>query len=131
MIIGEQLRKARTDAGMSQEQLAEIMAVSRQTVSNWENSRSYPDIERVMRMADLYHLSLDTMLRGDEQMIQSWLNAADLAKTGKWLSGLLLLNIVLTVGIMLFSHSLWLSAILLLLLVGSISAVFYLLIKLI
>ncbi|MCI1283200.1 MAG: helix-turn-helix domain-containing protein [Lacticaseibacillus songhuajiangensis] len=131
MIIGEQLRKSRTDAGMSQEQLAEIMAVSRQTVSNWENSRSYPDIERVMRMADLYHLSLDKMLRGDEQMIQSWLNAADLAKTGKRLSGLLLLNIALTVAIMLFSHSLWLSAILLLLLVGSISAVFYLLIKLI
>ncbi|WP_125570696.1 helix-turn-helix transcriptional regulator [Lacticaseibacillus songhuajiangensis] len=131
MIIGEQLRKARTDAGMSQEQLAEIMAVSRQTVSNWENSRSYPDIERVMRMADLYHLSLDKMLRGDEQMIQSWLNAANLAKTGKRLSGLLLLNIALTVAIMLFSHSLWLSAILLLLLVGSISAVFYLLIKLI
>jgi transcriptional regulator with XRE-family HTH domain len=131
MIIGEQLRKARTDAGMSQKQLAEIMAVSRQTVSNWENSRSYPDIERVMRMADLYHLSLDKMLRGDEQMIQSWLNAANLAKTGKRLSGLLLLNIALTVAIMLFSHSLWLSAILLLLLVGSISAVFYLLIKLI
>lgn len=131
MIIGEQLRKARTDAGMSQEQLAEIMAVSRQTVSNWENSRSYPDIERVMRMAELYHLSLDTMLRGDTQMVQSWMDAADVVKTGKILATLLLLNILLTAAIIIFSHVLWLSAVLMLLLVGCIATAFYLLIKLI
>ncbi|WP_203624676.1 helix-turn-helix transcriptional regulator [Lacticaseibacillus sp. 866-1] len=58
MIIGEQLRNARTKSGMSLESLAEVMGVSRQTISNWETSRSYPDIERVMRLADLYHLSL-------------------------------------------------------------------------
>lgn len=131
MIIGEQLRKARTDAGMSQEQLAETMAVSRQTVSNWENSRSYPDIERVMRMAELYHLSLDEMLRGDQQMVQSWMDATNVVKTSRILALLLLLNIVLTLGIVVFGHIVWLAAILLLVLVGSIGGAFFLMLKLI
>jgi transcriptional regulator with XRE-family HTH domain len=131
MIIGEQLRKARTDAGMSQEQLAETMAVSRQTVSNWENSRSYPDIERVMRMAELYHLSLDEMLRGDQQMVQSWMEATNVVKTSRILALLLLLNIVLTLGIVVFGHIVWLAAILLLVLVGSIGGAFFLMLKLI
>lgn len=131
MIIGEQLRNARTNSGMSQESLAEFMGVSRQTISNWETSRSYPDIERVMRLADLYHLSLDEMLRGDQRMVKSWVDATNVARTGKWLGFLLLMNIVLTVGVMIFSHLVWLTALLLLLMVGSIATAFFLIIKLI
>ncbi|KRN22719.1 helix-turn-helix domain-containing protein [Lacticaseibacillus camelliae] len=131
MIIGEQLRNARTKSGMSQESLAEFMGVSRQTISNWETSRSYPDVERVMRLADLYHLSLDEMLRGDQRMVKSWVDATNVARTGKWLVFLLLMNIVLTVGVMIFSHVVWLTALLLLLMVGSIATAFFLIIKLI
>ncbi|WP_261806522.1 helix-turn-helix domain-containing protein [Lapidilactobacillus luobeiensis] len=131
MIIGEQLRQARMTAGMSQEQLAEMMAVSRQTISNWENSRSYPDVERVMRLAELYHLSLDELLRGDQQMVRSWVSATNTAKTGKLLALLLLLNLIWTGGIIIFSQIVWLTVVLLLLLVGCIAGAFYLVIKLI
>ncbi|WP_179395234.1 helix-turn-helix transcriptional regulator [Lacticaseibacillus absianus] len=131
MIIGEQLRQARTAAGMSQEQLAEVVSVSRQTVSNWENSRSYPDIERVMRLAELYHLSLDELLRGDRQMVKSWLDATDVVKTSKWLALMLGLNLCLTLGLICSSHVVWLTALLLLLLVGCIGTAFFLMVKLI
>lgn len=131
MIIGEQLRTARVQSGMSQEQLAEVLAVSRQTISNWENSRSYSDIERVMRMSELYHLSLDEMLRGDERMVKSWMDAADTVKTGKKLGLVLALNILLTIGIVAFEHSLWLTGALLAVLVGCVATAFYLTIKLI
>ncbi|WP_125703050.1 helix-turn-helix domain-containing protein [Lacticaseibacillus daqingensis] len=131
MIIGEQLRKARLAAGMSQEELAEFMAVSRQTVSNWENARSYPDIERVMRLAERYHLSLDELLRGDQQMVKSWLDAANVARTGKLLAAMLGLNLLLTLAIVVTSQIVWLAAGLLLLLVGCIGMAFFLMIKLI
>ncbi|WP_225048184.1 helix-turn-helix domain-containing protein [Lacticaseibacillus kribbianus] len=131
MIIGEQLRKARTDAGMSQEQLAEYMAVSRQTVSNWENSRSYPDIERVMRMAEFYHLSLDELLRGDRRMVKSWMDATNVAKTGRQLAATLSLNLLLTIGVVVASPVWWVAAALLLALVGCIGTAFVLMIRLI
>ena len=57
MIIGEQLRRARQKHQLSQEQIAEMLGVSRQTISNWETSKSYPDVERVMRLAEIYHPS--------------------------------------------------------------------------
>ncbi|WP_461214486.1 helix-turn-helix transcriptional regulator [Lacticaseibacillus sp. GG6-2] len=131
MIIGEQLKSARIKSGRSQESLAEFLGVSRQTISNWETSRSYPDIERVMRLADLYHLSLDEMLRGDQQMVKSWADATNVVKIGRWLATLLLVNIVLTVGMLIFSQVVWLTAIFLLLIVGSIATAFFLMIKLI
>ena len=59
MELGEKLKEARSKAGMKQEELAQQIGVSRQTVSNWENNRSYPDIASVMKLSDLYGLSLD------------------------------------------------------------------------
>ena len=53
MDIGSKIKKSRTDARITQEQAAEALGVSRQTVSNWENERSYPDIVSVLKMSDL------------------------------------------------------------------------------
>ncbi|MBR4727085.1 MAG: helix-turn-helix domain-containing protein [Clostridia bacterium] len=69
MEIGAKLRKARTDAGLSQEKAAEALGVSRQTVSNWENEKTYPDIVSVVRMSDLYAVSLDHLLK-EESTVQ-------------------------------------------------------------
>ena len=69
MTIGEKLKAARGGAGMTQEQAAQRLQVSRQTVSNWENDRSYPDIAGVLALAKLYGLSLDELLREDEGML--------------------------------------------------------------
>lgn len=68
MDIGTKLKHARIDASMTQEQVAEALGVSRQTVSNWENERTYPDIVSVVRLSDLYAISLDRLLKGEEAM---------------------------------------------------------------
>lgn len=62
--IGQKLRDARKNSGLTQESAAERLGVSRQTISNWENSRSYPDIGSVVKMSDLYSVSLDKLLKG-------------------------------------------------------------------
>ena len=65
MELGKQLKSARTDASLSQEELARKIGVSRQTISNWENCRSYPDIGSLIKLSDLYGISLDAMLKAD------------------------------------------------------------------
>ncbi len=68
MDIGSKIKKARTEAGITQEKAADALGVSRQTISNWENERSYPDIISVLKMSDLYHVSLDYLLKGESTM---------------------------------------------------------------
>ena len=68
MDIGDKIKKARTDAKLTQERAAEALGVSRQTVSNWENGRFYPDIASVLKMSDLYGVSLDYLLKGEGPM---------------------------------------------------------------
>ena len=71
--IGVKIKTARQDAGFSQEQVAEALGVSRQTISNWENEKTYPDIVSVVKMSDLYGVSLDYLLKGEISM-NSYLN---------------------------------------------------------
>ena len=65
MELGKQLKEARARANLSQEELAKRIGVSRQTISNWENCRSYPDIGSLIKLSDLYGLPLDAMLKED------------------------------------------------------------------
>ncbi len=66
MNLGQRLKEARQAAGMKQEDLAKHLGVSRQTISNWENERSTPDIGSALKMGKLYQTSLDTLLSGEE-----------------------------------------------------------------
>ena len=63
MTIGEKITKLRTDAGISQEQLAEKLAVSRQSVSKWEMNLAVPQIDKVLLICDLFGISADEFLR--------------------------------------------------------------------
>ena len=54
MDIGSKIRNARIAAQLTQEQVAETLGVSRQTMSNWENGKTYPDIVSVIKMSDLW-----------------------------------------------------------------------------
>ncbi len=131
MLIGEQLKKIREEHLLSQENLAEILDVSRQTISNWENTKSYPDIERVMRMSEIYHLSLDELLKGDTKMVQSWLDATDSKRTVKQLVVLLLINLLALIGLLIFNQNIWVAVSLMAILAICVVSCFYLLIKLI
>ena len=65
MKFGEKLRNARIRIDMTQEAVAKQIGVSRQSLSNWENDRTYPDLASVLKLSDLYGLSLDDLLRED------------------------------------------------------------------
>ena len=93
MQIGEKLKQKRNEAGYSQEILAEKIGVSRQTVSNWENNRSYPDIGSVLRLSDLYGISLDELLKEDTNMRKHVEETAKLPM--RWLNFLCSLTIAL------------------------------------
>ena len=64
MAFSDNLQFLRTRQGQTQEQLAEILEVSRQSVSKWESAQSYPEMDTLLRICDLYHVSLDTLMRG-------------------------------------------------------------------
>jgi len=70
MEIGLKLKQTRVKSGFTQEQVAEKLMISRQTVSNWENEKSLPDVVSVMKMSDLYQISLDELLKGDKKMLE-------------------------------------------------------------
>lgn len=89
MEIGEKLKKARTDMGLTQEKVAAEIGVSRQSVSNWENNRAYPDIVSVIKLSDLYSVNLDELLKEDKKMIEHLDDATNEVKSRKWFSKLI------------------------------------------
>ena len=68
-MIADKIKNARTIKKLTQEQVAEDLNVSRQTISNWENGESLPDIVSIIRMSELYDLSLDELLKGDATLL--------------------------------------------------------------
>jgi transcriptional regulator with XRE-family HTH domain len=65
MDIGKRIREYRKIYNLSQEQLADKIFVSRQTVSNWENNKTYPDIQIIVSLSILFNVSLDELIRED------------------------------------------------------------------
>ena len=66
--IGSKIKNARLEKKLTQEQVAELLGVSRQTISNWENAKSYPDIISVIKMSECYDVPLDYLLKGEQKM---------------------------------------------------------------
>lgn len=97
MEIGKKIKNARIEAGLTQEKAAEKIDVSRQTISNWENEKSYPDIISVIALSDLYSVSLDELLKGDQKMAEHLEESTNVVKSNKKLTGAILLNIILMI----------------------------------
>ncbi|WP_416325937.1 helix-turn-helix transcriptional regulator [[Eubacterium] hominis] len=70
MNIGRKLKEARMKMKFTQEMTAELLHVSRQTISNWENEKAIPDIISVIKLSEIYDMSLDDLLKGDEDMLK-------------------------------------------------------------
>jgi len=80
MEIGKQIQQRRAAAGMSQEELAERLYVTRQTLSNWETGKTYPDINSLLRLSDLFHISLDELVKGDLQTMEEKIKQEDITR---------------------------------------------------
>lgn len=70
MQLGQMIAKIRKEQGMTQETFAKKFDVTRQTVSNWENEKSYPDLHTLIKISDEFNLSLDVLLKGDTTMVK-------------------------------------------------------------
>ena len=97
MEIRKKLKNARIEAWLTQEKAAEKIDVSRQTISNWENEKSYPDIISVIALSDLYSVSLDELLKGNQKMAEHLEESTNVVKSNKKLTGAILLNIILMI----------------------------------
>lgn len=97
MELNSQMKKYRTEAGLSQDALAEKIFVSRQTISNWETGKNYPDINSLLRMSEVFGVSVDTLLKGDVEEMKEMVKKEDqmeFDRLGRLYSWLMLLMIV-------------------------------------
>ncbi len=84
MTIGDKLTKLRKEQNLTQEQFAEILQVSRQSVSKWELDISYPDTEKLIRISKLFDCSLDYLLKDEiEKMDVNITSAVEEARNDK------------------------------------------------
>ncbi|WP_054737286.1 helix-turn-helix transcriptional regulator [Secundilactobacillus similis] len=74
MHIHQQIKHHRERLGLTQDMLAERLYVSRQTISNWETGRSYPDLENLLRLSILFDTSLDELVKGDVDVMKQELD---------------------------------------------------------
>ncbi len=70
MKIGKTIQSIRTEQHLSQEQFAQLFHVTRQTISNWENEKSYPDLQSLIDMSDHFEISLDEMLKDSPEIVR-------------------------------------------------------------
>ena len=75
LYIGENMKRLRLSKGLTQEQLADELGVSPQTVSRWEGCSSYPDMELLPEIAGFFDVSVDTLIGADEMRQQEHLKA--------------------------------------------------------
>jgi len=80
MIVGKIIKEIRENAGLSQEQFAEKLAISRQAVSKWERGAALPDIENIMYISELFNVSLDSIVKGDVKMTKKIISDSKNAK---------------------------------------------------
>lgn len=79
MELGQQLKAHRKELGISQDELAEKIFVSRQSISNWENNKTYPDIHTLLLLAETFGVSLDELIKGDVEEMKEEINAQERA----------------------------------------------------
>ena len=83
MELSKQIKKYRMEANLSQEELAEKIFVSRQTISNWENDKNYPDIKSLVLISEVFQISLDNLIKGDLERMKKEIDVQEYAKFQK------------------------------------------------
>ena len=84
MELNEQIKKYRTEMNLSQEELAEKIYVTRQSISNWENGKNYPDIHSLLLLSSLFGISLDQLVKGDIEIMKEEIKKEEIAKMNRY-----------------------------------------------
>lgn len=77
MELGSQIKKYRNELSLSQDALAEKIYVSRQTISNWENDKSYPDVNSLVLLSEVFQTSIDNLIKGDVEVMKEQVRSED------------------------------------------------------
>lgn len=103
------LKKKRIENNLSQENLAERLNISRQSISKWENDKGYPNIETLLRISEIFNITVDELLKGDSYLKDKIIQDSKKLKYPKWksffdvLTFIGLIFMVLKLGIVIFS----------------------------
>ena len=84
MELGKQIKKHRQEVQLSQEKLADRVYVSRQTISNWENDKSYPDVNSLVLLSEIFQISLDNLIKGDIEVMKDVIQKEEIEKMNRY-----------------------------------------------
>ena len=84
MELNEQIKKYRTEMNLSQEELAEKIFVTWQSISNWENGKTYPDIHSLLLLSSLFGISLDQLVKGDIEIMKDLIKKEEIEKMNRY-----------------------------------------------
>lgn len=96
MELGKKIKYYRNDKSFTQDSLAERVFVSRQTISNWENDKSYPDINSIILLSEVLEVSIDNLIKGDVDQMKVEINTEEVQKM-KWYSMMMQVFLLLAV----------------------------------
>lgn len=100
MELGNKIKYYRGEKELSQEELAERVYVSRQTISNWENNKSYPDINSIVLLSEIFEISIDNLIKGDVEQMKKEINLEEVKKLNFYATIMVILMLVATILLM-------------------------------
>ncbi len=100
MELGNKIKYYRGEKELSQEELAERVYVSRQTISNWENNKSYPDINSIVLISEIFGISIDNLIKGDVEQMKEEINSEEVKKLNFYASMMGILMLVALISLM-------------------------------
>ncbi|MCL0330787.1 helix-turn-helix transcriptional regulator [Apilactobacillus xinyiensis] len=96
MNLGKQIKKYRYKYNYSQDDLSEKIFVSRQTISNWENDKSYPDVNSLLLLSTTFDVSLDDLIKGDLDLMKEKVTNIEDRKKFNLYSWIMLVSCILS-----------------------------------
>ena len=84
MELGKQIKMHRQEAELSQEEAAKRVYVSRQTILNWENDKSYPDVNSLVLLSEIFQISLDKLIKGDIGVMKEVIQKEEIEKMKRY-----------------------------------------------
>ncbi|WP_276908240.1 helix-turn-helix transcriptional regulator [Peptoniphilus duerdenii] len=100
MELGNKIKYYRGEKEFSQEELAERVYVSRQTISNWENNKSYPDINSIVLLSEVFEISIDNLIKGDVEQMKKEINSEEVKKLNFYATMMGILMLVALISLM-------------------------------